>query len=388
MRVLIAAVAGMLILSACAGGELPPSAFPGITVEGQSAYLASNQQVYKFDPATGEEAWRFPVSLDNATPIGPFSGPPLKFGDVIIVGGSTGQNGAYDRHLYALSDQTGQEVWRYTPGDTAKEFVAGVVSDGKLLYAPNGDGNLYAIDPAQQENNQPKLIWKFSTGNRLWSLPLFADGKLYQGSFDHSLYAVDAATGKELWRFTDSTAPIAVQPTLKDGVLYFGAFDSYFYAVNAADGALKWKTHVDGWVWCDATLSDDTIFFGDVRGKLYALDLATGQRKWFFETGDSIKAQPVLVNNLLVIASMDTNVYALDPSAVAPDASGKVDRNNTKWLNNTLARRLATDPAVVEDILLVPPFDGDIKVWALDANTGQRKFQYPLPPPPTPTPGQ
>jgi outer membrane protein assembly factor BamB len=388
VRFIVATMVGMLALSACAGGEAPASAFPGIIVEGKSAYLASNQHVYKFDAQSGAELWRFPATQDNANPRGPFSGEPLKFGDTIIIGGSTGSNGAYDRHLYALSDETGQEVWRFDPGQDGMEFVDGAVSDGKIIYAPNGNGYLYAIDPAQKENNQPKLLWKFPTENKLWSKPLLAEGKLYQGSFDHKLYAIDAANGKELWRFEASTAPIAVQPVLKDGVLYFGAFDSNFYAVNAADGTVKWKTTVDGWVWSNATLSSDSIFFGDVRGKLYALDLATGQRKWFFETQDSIKAQPVLDKNTLYVVSMDTNAYAFDFASVKPDSSGKVDSNATKWRNDTLGRRLASTPAQFEGTLLVPLFDGDIKAWSLDANTGARKFQFPLPPPPTATPGK
>ena len=388
MRVLVATVAGALILSACAGGEVPPSAFPGMAVEGTSAYLASNLHVYKFDALSGAEAWRFPATQDNANPLGPFSGVPLKVGDVIVIGGSTGANGAYDRHLYAISDETGQEAWRFDPGEDGKEFVDSAVTDGKIIYAPNGNGFLYAIDPAQKENNQPKLIWKFSTGNRLWSKPLYADGKLYQGSFDHKLYAIDATSGKELWHFADPTAPVAVQPVLKDGVLYFGAFDSAFYAVNAADGKLKWKTPVDGWVWSNAALSDDSIFFGDVRGKLYALDLATGQRKWYYETHDSIKAQPVLDNNTLYVVSMDTNVYAFDLAGIKTDASGKVDYAATKWRNDTLTRRLLSKPSMVEGTLLVPLFDSEIKAWALDANTGARKLQFPLPPPATATPGQ
>ena len=390
VRALAAIAVGALILSACGGGEPAPSAFPGLMVDGNSAYLASNLYVYKFDVQTARLDWQFPASIDNANPRGPFSGVPAKMGDVIIVGGSSGTNGAYDKHVYGLSNQNGQEVWRFTPPEaTAREFVAGVVTDGKLVYAPNGDGNLYAFDPAQKDSsNQPKLIWTFSTGNRLWGRPLLADGKLYQGGLDHKLYAIDAATGKQIWQFDKISAPIAAQPALSGGVLYFGAFDSAFYAVNASDGSLKWKTPVGGWVWTDATISNGTVYFGDVQGKLYALDMATGQIQWTYETRDSIKAQPVISGTTLYVVSVDTNVYAFDLNNIKKDATGKVDYNNTKWRNDTIARRLVSEPAVVGDTLLVPVFDGDIKVWALDANTGARKYQFPLAPAATPTPGK
>ena len=36
--------AGALVLAACAGGEPAPSSFPGLTVDGNDAYLASNRR--------------------------------------------------------------------------------------------------------------------------------------------------------------------------------------------------------------------------------------------------------------------------------------------------------------------------------------------------------
>ncbi|HEY3290608.1 MAG TPA: PQQ-binding-like beta-propeller repeat protein [Anaerolineae bacterium] len=390
VRALVASVAGLFLLSACGGGgEVPPSAFPGMTTDGQSAYLASNAVVYKFNAQNASESWRFTTSTEKDNQRGPFSGVPTKIGDVVVAGGSTGANGAYDKHLYGISDENGQEVWRFTPpGDKGREFVDGAVTDGKIIYAPNGDGNLYAIDPAQKDSNQPKAVWTFNTGNRLWSKPLLADGKLYQGALDHKLYAIDAVTGKELWRFEGATAPIAVQPTLKDGVLYCGAFDSVFYAVNAKDGSLKWKTVVDGWVWTAAAITSDGVYFGDVKGKLYALDLASGQRNWTFETRDSIKAQPVISGTTMYVVSVDTNVYAFDLKDIKKDAAGVVEFNNSKWRNETIGRRLLSSPVVMGDVLLIPVFDGDVKVWALDANTGSRKYQFPIPPAATPTPGK
>jgi outer membrane protein assembly factor BamB len=370
--------ASALLLSACGGGEASPSSFPAVLVDGKSAYLASNTEVYKIDAQTGTEAWRFPASQDNANPRGPFSGAPLKYGNLIVVGGSTSSTGGtYDRHIYALANDTGQEVWRFSPNDKAREFMAGAVSDGKLIFAPNGDGNLYAIDATQMVSNQPKLVWQFNTSNKLWSLPLLDNGKLYQGAIDHKLYAIDAATGKKLWEFSAATAPIAVQPALSNGVLYFGAFDSTFYAVNAADGSLKWKTTVGAWVWTDATIDNDTVYFGDVRGKLYALDAATGQQKWYYPTNDAIKAQPVIVSNTLYIVSEDTNAYALDLSTIKPDDTGKVELTSYKWRNDTLARRLVSKPVVADNTILIPLFDGEIKLWALDVNNGTRKFQFP-----------
>jgi len=257
-------VAVAMLLAACGGGgEAPPSSFPGLTLDGDSAYLASNAHVHKFDPATGKEIWRYPAvgqTFPSGETHGPFAGEPLRFKDWVIVGGASGANGIPDASLYALDEKTGGVTWRWSvPGTTEqerREFADGVVTDGKLLFAANGNGTLYALDPAALENGVPQVAWKFATGNKLWSRPLIADGRVFQSSLDHTLYARDAATGKELWRF-QAGASVASTPAIQDGVLYFGAFDGYFHAVDAATGAEKWKSVVDAWVWTRALVHRD-----------------------------------------------------------------------------------------------------------------------------------
>ena len=154
--------ASALVLAACAGGEPAPSSFPRITVDGNSAYLASNLNVFKFNAADGKEAWRFPVTQDNANPRGPFGGQPVKINNLIIVGGTIGTNGATDKHIYAINDADGSEKWRWeAPNSTTvhREFVDGVAVDGTIVYAASGDGSLYALEMATDfDGNDPDSI--------------------------------------------------------------------------------------------------------------------------------------------------------------------------------------------------------------------------------------
>ena len=360
-----------MLLMGCTGTDSAPSSFPGAFVDGNVAYLARGGQVYKYDVQSGNLLWEFPK---QETPErGPFAGQPVKFGNTIVVGeglnfASTGglfsQEDHTQRSLFGLSDENGVEVWRFTG---PKEFVDGVVTDGKLIYAPNGDGKLYAIDPAQKENNQPKIVWTFNDAkSKLWSKPLLAGGKLYQASMDHSMYAIDVATGKKIWEF-QAKAPIAVQPTLNNGVLYFGAFDSKFYAVDAETGAKKWEQTTTGWVWSEATIANGLVYFGDVRGRVYALDIAAnGEVRWTFDTKDAIRAQPIINGDTLYVVSFDTNVYALKA------ADGK-----TAWPTPaTLNYRLPAKPWVINDTLLVPLFDSETRMWSVDIASGTRKIQF------------
>ena len=377
------------LLSACAGGgELPPTAFPGLIVDGPSAYLTSNLHAYKFDAASGAEAWRFPKAGETATaetPLpGPFAGDPEPVGNVIVVGQSTAHASGgqiINGLLFGIGEADGLEKWRFTKA--GREYVDGVTTDGKLIYAPNGDHKLYALDPSQLEGGQPKILWQFETGNKLWGKPLLADGVLYQPSLDHRLYAIDAQSGKASWAQPfQASASIAATPLLTNGVLYFGSFDSKFYAVNARDGSKKWETPVEGWIWSEALIVGDTIYVGNVNGKFFALALGNGAVKWTADVGDTIRAKPVLQGNKLYVVSMNTHVYEFDISA--PPSDGKMD--TSKPFNDKLGRRMLSTPTIVNGQLYVPLFDGDIKVAGVSLKSKEKAFQFPPPAPATATP--
>jgi len=71
--------------------------------------------------------------------------------------------------------------------------------------------------------------------------PIVANGILYVASSrNDSLIAIDVDSGAEQWRcYADG--PIRFAPIFHDGVLYFGADDGCFYCVDAASGRQVWK---------------------------------------------------------------------------------------------------------------------------------------------------
>jgi outer membrane protein assembly factor BamB len=386
-KILGAALAAVLLSACGGGGEPPPTAFPGLTVDGNAAYLASNLHVYKFDAAAGDERWRFPAAGATATANvalpGPFAGEPVKVGNVIVIGQSVSakrttstvfsNDGNYGI-LFGINESDGAEKWRFTKA--GHEFVDGIATDGKLIFAASGDHTLYALDPNNTEDSsEPKLVWSFKTENKLWSKPLVADGVVYQPSLDHKMYAIDAATGKEKWRFDQSEASLGSTPVLKDGVLYFGSFNSNFYAISAADGKLIWKQPVGGWVWGEATIVGDTVFVGDVKGGLFAFNTKDGSRKWVAELGDTIRAKPVVNGNKLYVVAMNTNVYEFDINS-QPDGNGKVE---AKIANDKIGRRLLSTPHIADGQLIVPLFDGDEKVVKVSLENKEKQVLFPKP---------
>jgi serine/threonine-protein kinase len=59
-----------------------------------------------------------------------------------------------------------------------------------------------------------------------------ANGLVYIGSDDASVYALDAATGDKRWTF-ETDGVLRSAPAVENGLVYVGSWDNSVYAVNA-----------------------------------------------------------------------------------------------------------------------------------------------------------
>ena len=93
---------------------------------------------------------------------------------------------------------------------------------------------------------EPPLIlgWKFSTGAPISSSPLLKQDKLYAGSWDHFLYALNAMDGRLIWKYQGGGGIYYSAPTLSNDSIYITADDGNLFALDAEDGKLKWKRWV------------------------------------------------------------------------------------------------------------------------------------------------
>src|SRR5215831_1300857 len=80
-----------------------------------------------------------------------------------------------------------------------------------------------------------RVKWKFATGDRIVSSPVYAEGTLYFGGDDGYVYAVSANDGRQLWKYRTG-GPVPASPAIAGGVLYVGSYDGKFYALDARTG--------------------------------------------------------------------------------------------------------------------------------------------------------
>ena len=133
-----------------------------------------------------------------------------------------------------------------------KEFWVGIlrlaIGLGAVAMALSAHGqSMFRGDPAHSgtsKENAPRQFhrvkWKFQTGDRIISSPVWQDKTVYFGGDDGNIYAVDSDTGRQVWKRTTG-GPAPCTPAVANGVVYAGSYDGKFYALDARRGATKWK---------------------------------------------------------------------------------------------------------------------------------------------------
>jgi len=166
--------------------------------------------------------------------------PIIYCGKVFI--GTEGAHGkkprlfAFDAYGTYSGATTAPVQWTYEVGGPIVNSVA--AADGKVFFGA-GDGAVYAV------NVDGSLAWKkdLSPWLSFTTAPVIGDNKVFIGGRDGKMYAipVDSTDGTPVWSY-DAGSPILQTAAYDNGKVFFGTFDMHMYALNTSDGSLAWKT--------------------------------------------------------------------------------------------------------------------------------------------------
>jgi eukaryotic-like serine/threonine-protein kinase len=107
------------------------------------------------------------------------------------------------------------------------------------------------------------------------------DGKIYFGARDAHMYALDASTGKMIWKYDAEKLWTLSSAVVHEGIVYVGTSDSFLLlALDAKTGNEKFKFSTDGYIYSSPVIRDNNIYFGDFTGKIFCVDLTSYGRKW------------------------------------------------------------------------------------------------------------
>ena len=287
-------------------------------------------------------------------------------------------------------------------------------------------------------------VWQYRKGSSVWSSPVIANvqnrATLFVGSYDRSIYALDAKTGEKVWRIsagdgifaTPALGRICDQP-----LLFFASTDRKVYAVDARDGSRVWVHECLEWsdtvapsimsspafalvggqpmLFVGAHVNDQSGPRSVQEGSLLALDATNGAVRWRYKDRSSPMTSPVLgevegramvfvINSKGVLYGLDARTgrrhwfFPMNEMAFSSPTFARTSGRTLLFFGSRFHTLYAVDaktgrqhwqrrasyfidstPAVAEIDGRLTVFFGsyDRKLYAVDAASGKTKWTFP-----------
>jgi outer membrane protein assembly factor BamB len=227
-----------------------------------------------------------------------------------------------------------------------------------------------------------RQVWSVNVGdgqgeefNRL--KPHYDNGKVFAASNDGTVQAVDAETGKTLWR-QRSDYVITGGVGFDNGRVLVGTENSLVVAFDAEDGSELWAASVSSEVLSAPAANGRFVVVQTVDGNLTGLDAETGAQRWIYE--NSVPALSLrgtsaplvlegfviaaMANGTVVSVALDNGTLRWEERVAIPTGRSEIDR-----LIDIDGDLVLNDAGLV----LAPSYQGYFA--AIDAVTGQTRWR-------------
>ena len=253
--------------------------------------------------------------------------------------------GSADRNIYGLNAADGSLRWKV---EAAEPVLGAVTIHEGIAYVGASDKTFRAIDI-----QTGKVVWSYNqVKGYIETKPLVVDDKVIFSAWDNTLYALEKATGKEIWTWTGGLtrmhfSPAAVWPVASNGKVFIADPQRAMTAVNLQNGETVWRTFrsqvretiglsedgervysktMNDSIVCYSTLTDtpeqvwasnvgfgyehapsmpqekDGVVYGSTKeGLLFALEAKTGKIIWKHKIGNSLINTVVPLNGREVL---------------------------------------------------------------------------------------
>ena len=206
-----------------------------------------------------------------------------------------------------------RKVWRFTDRPLL-EFPP--ISVAGRLYIVNNSGFAYAL-----EAKTGKTIWKRRIGRLNASSPTYSKGRLYVVNLvPGHIVKLDAKTGRTLWK-RSLPGRAESSPLVIGRSVYFGCENGNLYSLSTVNGNIRWATALGGPVKSAPAYKDGKLYVGDYGGYMNAVDAETGELKWQsgslgpgFGGSGAFYSTPAVAFGRVYAGNNDARVYSYDTS--------------------------------------------------------------------------
>ena len=187
--------------------------------------------------------------------------------------------------------------------------LSAAAKDSKNFLHSNGSYAQTRFYPAKQINSsnvaklRPAFTFQTEVLESMETAPIVVDGVMYLTTSYNHVYAIDAASGKEMWHYKHKMGPVTTYccgpnnrgVAIAGDKVFMGTLDSKLVALDAKTGKLIWDTEIaDPELGYSETMApvavNGRILIGTnggeygIRGFVKSFDAATGKLQWTFNT--------------------------------------------------------------------------------------------------------
>lgn len=241
---------------------------------------------------------------------------------------------------------------------SCKKTTNNIISTNSLIFVGNTDSFVYAIDATTG-----KQKWKFKTDDEVVASPAYADNRVFIGNKSKHFYAIDVNTGDTAW--THNIGIWYSCPLVVNNVVYSVSInDSSLYAfkINSTkpnkQADILWKFKLDGRIGRSIAYANNKLYLACNDNKIYALeDKSTmAEKKWDFSVEMYSNTDLAVVGNIIYIGNVDGVLHAIEDKGT--NAEGK-------WTFN-MGAEIRTSPTITDGLLYI----SDDSLCALKTDIG------------------
>ena len=299
-------------------------------------------------------------------------------GSPIVAGGrayamDTGSN------VSAFDAKSGKQLWRtsLTPDEEDDDHISGGLAyeDGKI-YVTTGFAQVISLDAGSG-----KILWRKSLAGPMRTAPTARGGRVFAITVDSRMYALNGATGEELWTFAGISKIASLlggaSPAVDSGVVVAPFASGELVALKVENGRVLWSqsltttrrtdvvsalSHIRG----RPIIDRGRVFAISHGGLMVSIDLRSGRRIWDKEIGGL--SSPWVAGDYIFLLTNDAEIAAISRETgsvhwvrTLPQYEDPETRDFPIVWNGPL---LASDRLIISssigEVYAVSPYDGRI----------------------------
>jgi outer membrane protein assembly factor BamB len=222
-----------------------------------------------------------------------------------------------DSELYALSVETGDEIWR-SRGLPESAVVLSNVSpavSGDTLVVSYPSGEIAALKADTGEPRWTDSVSGGIVGSTLTTIgdaarPVIAEGVVYAGNRSGRLLATQLASGERVWS-RDIRA--AQTPCVAGDAVFVVDTNKRLYGLDRKTGKVRWvSTLPEARTWSGPTLAGGKLWLASNAGLLVGVDAKTGQVATKRELDDAVYISPVVASGRMFVLTDEARLIAMN----------------------------------------------------------------------------